>query len=186
MNEQEQKELKRRIKYYTKKDIVGSILSRWRNKKVLPFIHGTLVDVACGNNQLVKWYGSGVGIDIAAHEKNITVVEELEDLPFQTGTVDTVTIIASLNYFPQPELVLREIHRILKPTGKLLLTMANLNVMKIWHIFREPHAYQPGYSEEMLIDILDKSGFAVQKKQYFMLFINAIYLAEKGSCKCAE
>lgn len=179
MNKQEKIQLREKDSYYKKQDWLGAVLSWWRNKKVLPFIHGVLVDVACGDNRLVKWYGKGTGVDIVGYETNITVVNDLEDLPFQTDSIDTVTIIASLNYFHDPEAVLREIHRILCVTGSLVLTMSNSSVMKIWHKFREPYAYQHGYSEEQLKKILNKAGFVIKKKKFFMVFLNAIYVAEK-------
>ena len=179
MDKQENTPVADKGSYYKKQDWLGAVLSWWRNKKVLPFIHGVLVDVACGDNRLVQWYGNGTGVDIAGYETSITVVNSLEELPFQSDSIDTVTIIASLNYFYEPEAVLREIHRILCGNGSLVLTMSNSWVMKIWHRFREPHAYQHGYSEKQLKNILEQSGFVVKKKKYFMAFLNAIYVAQK-------
>jgi hypothetical protein len=47
------------------KDTLGSYLLNWRIKAVLPHIHGRLLDIGCGTNDLVKSYkGEGVGIDV--------------------------------------------------------------------------------------------------------------------------
>ena len=130
---------------YGSKNLLGVFLSNWRNGAVLPLIRGRLVDLACGDNRLVKHYGNGVGVDIANYGNTDIVVENFYHLPFAGGSVDTVSIIASLNYFENPLRVLQDVHRVLKDDGQLLITMPQGWAMKIWHRFRERHARRYGF-----------------------------------------
>jgi ubiquinone/menaquinone biosynthesis C-methylase UbiE len=121
-----------------------------------------------------------VGVDIANYGNTDIVVENFYHLPFAGGSVDTVSIIASLNYFENPLRVLQDVHRVLKDDGQLLITMPQGWAMKIWHRFRERHARRYGFSEEEIKDLLCKSGFALKQKKPFMFFLNYIYMAVKA------
>ncbi len=164
---------------YQGKDALGSFLSAWRNRVALRYIKGNLVDLACGDNTLVHHYGRGTGIDIVDYGAVDLVVTDFCQLPVGSETADTVTIIASLNYFPQPEGVLKEVYRILKPDGQLVFTMSNPFVMKFWHMVREPHAHRSSVSPHEIQALLSQSGFKVTKREYFMLGINCTYVAVK-------
>jgi len=37
---------------------------RFRLAQVLPYVRGALLDIGRGYNNLVRWYGRGVGVDI--------------------------------------------------------------------------------------------------------------------------
>jgi SAM-dependent methyltransferase len=143
------------------------------------FVKGTLVDLACGDNRLVQAYASGTGVDIVDHGGGNVVVDDYAHLPFGDGSVDTVTIVASLNYFPEPVPVLRETRRILRDSGQLIVTMSNDRVMMHWHRFRESYAFKPGYSDAQLRTLLAAGGFDVTATRPFMLGLNRVYLARK-------
>jgi hypothetical protein len=44
-------------------DRLGNVLYRWRIRTVHPHISGAQLDLACGTNELINAYGSGVGVD---------------------------------------------------------------------------------------------------------------------------
>lgn len=164
---------------YSSQDFLGRLLSVWRNKKVMPFIRGKLVDIGCGDNRLVSGYGSGTGVDIIDYGSADIVVKDFSKLPFEEKSVDTITIIASLNYFEQPAQVLKEVRCIMKDDGQLILTMSNHSVMRIWHKFRESWANKPGNSYHELLELLEKANLRILKKKSFMFFLNTIYIAGK-------
>src|SRR5215471_8357014 len=93
---------------YYARDTLGTLLRNWRVRAVLPHIHGTLVDLACGDNHIVGAHGKGVGVDVAVYsDPDVLAVESLARIPLADGYADTVSIIASLNYFDDPVAVLR-------------------------------------------------------------------------------
>jgi SAM-dependent methyltransferase len=164
---------------FSSQDLLGRFLSFWRNKKVLRFVQGDLVDIACGDNRLVARYGKGVGIDIVNYGTTDIVVKNFHGLPLASRSVDTVTIIASLNYFEKPISVLTEVNRVLKDDGHLIVTMSNNTVMRIWHKLRESWAYKSGYSDTELRELFGKAHLTLEKKIPFMFCLNTIYVVRK-------
>jgi len=55
-------------------------------------------------------------VDIFAYD-NVDVVCDIENLPFTDNSVDTILNIAVLEHMPNPQKVLDEIYRVLKPNG---------------------------------------------------------------------
>jgi len=165
---------------YGAKDPLGRLLSWCRNRKVLPLIRGEFVDLACGDNRLVEEYGRGTGVDVVDYGKAQVVLKDFTKLPFPDKSVETVTIIASLNYFDDPSRVVKEINRILKKDGRLILTMPNTTVMKIWHKFREPWAKESGFSVKEVRKIADSGGMRIIKRKRFMFGVNNIFILVKS------
>jgi SAM-dependent methyltransferase len=165
---------------YSRSDIIGYILSEWRMRAVLPYVTGTLMDLACGDNRLVKKYGSGTGVDITNY-KNIDVLcNDFSDLPFAGEEFDTVTILAALNYFENPREVLAEISRILKPDGTLLVTFLNQDVSRLWHSVKERRSTpRPAFNEAELTDCLKDAHMRIVQKRRFMFGVNTIYFIKK-------
>ena len=58
------------------------------------------------------------------------LVERFDELPFESQSIDLVVVIHQLETSPQPHLVLREIDRILRPEGHLVVT--GFNPMSLW------------------------------------------------------
>ena len=161
-------------------DIVGRILSEWRARAVLPLIAGNLMDLACGDNRLVKRYGTGVGVDIVKYKDVDLTVDDLSDLPFRDHEFDTVTILAALNYFENPGSVLREVSRVLKPDGTVLVTFLSHNISRIWHSFWEREITpRPAFREPELAGYLQTADMNVVKKRTFMFGLNTIYFIKK-------
>ena len=163
---------------YEKKDLIGSLLSKWRMGRVLPEIKGVLVDLSCGDNMLVRAYGRGTGVDVKNYGADV-VLKDFRTLPFESSSVDTVTIVASLNYFDDVHATLKEVHRILEDDGILILTMSNEYVMKVWHLFREPWAKQSGFSLKEMKTFLELAGFVIKKRRFFMFGVNSVYVCTK-------
>lgn len=167
-------------KLYGFPDIVGWILSEWRARAVLPFVVGNLMDLACGDNRLVKKYGEGVGVDIVKYQDVDVVVHDLANLPFRNHEFDTVAILAALNYFDNPGAVLREVSRVLKPDGMVLLTFLNKKTSRIWHSFWEKESTpRPAFSEAELTGCLKIAKMILVQKRVFMFGLNTIYFIKR-------
>jgi ubiquinone/menaquinone biosynthesis C-methylase UbiE len=97
------------------------------------------LDVACGPGELVLGLAARVkfarGIDLTQEmlhraqefqlERNITNAAfdrgEAEQLPYPDHTFDLVTCQCSFHHMPKPELALREMVRVTKPDGRLMV-----------------------------------------------------------------
>lgn len=165
-------------KYYGENDYLGNWLKNQRIKNVKNKIKGKLLDIACGENDLVKSYGNGKGIDINDYGAD-AVFENFYDLPFDDQSFDTITILSSINYFEQPERVLKEVYRLLKKDGVLVITNTNYAIMKVWHLFRESWAYKAGYTEKELVKMLKRNNFKIRDKEYFNLIVSYVLVLEK-------
>lgn len=172
-------------------DCVGRKLEAMRIQTVLPFIKGRLLDIGCGMNRLVRTYGNGVGVDVHNWGNVDYVVEDSAKLPFDAASFDTVTIIAALNHIPNREEVLKECGRVLKPDGRLVITMITPRVSALWHLLRAPwDADQQergmvegevyGFTAKQLIGLAQAQGFTLLTREKFMLQLNSIYLFQKG------
>lgn len=127
-------------------------------KRILNFMEpkdgNVIVDVGCGIGyflfDVVERYSDKdiltVGIDISTHnilglnkrrreqkKKNIFgIVGNASELPFKDGFIDKVICIEAIEHFPEPQTVIEEIHRVLKPYGKLFLSTPSKTAHNIW------------------------------------------------------
>ena len=94
-----------------------------------------LLDVGCGNGNLFKCISDKryelYGVDFAENmiseakinygEKAAFFTADAESLPFEDNTFDIVTCNASFHHYIHPNSVLREMHRVLKKGGTLII-----------------------------------------------------------------
>ena len=94
----------------------------WLNK--LPMQHPAVLDVG-GRIQpyreLVNQPRRYCAIDLRANNL-ISAVASAEQMPFRDGIFDLVICTQMIEYTPHPLMVIREIHRVLRPGGVLLLS----------------------------------------------------------------
>lgn len=173
-------------------DPLGRMLANWRIRMVLPHIRGRLLDIGCGANRLVRQYGNGVGVDVHDWGDVDQVVEDTARLPFESETFDTATIIAALNHIPNRLDVLREVCRILRPGGRIVLTMIPPRISTVWHTLRKPwdddqtergmkEGEVYGLTRSQVEAMLREAGFEVRVSQSFMLGINRLTVAERAA-----
>ena len=123
-----------------------------------------MLDVACGLNLLACKFAESYGIDIQDYGDTDLVVNDFTDLPFDTASFETITIVASLNYFEDPPKVFAECARILKPDGRIILTVLSPAVGRIRHRFREPWARRSGFSRDQLRELRGKHRCAWSRR----------------------
>ena len=113
-----------------------------------------LLDLGCGIGLtlavLAKHFTNSMGCDVGKNEiraskellklleiKSPVVLYDGKHLPFKDNTFDIITSIEVIEHVSKPDLMLKEIRRVLKPGGILHITTAN----KWWPI--EPHFKLP-------------------------------------------
>lgn len=171
-------------------DWLGRALYRWRIRVVLPHVDGHLLDVGCGANQLVKACGRGIGVDLHGSPYADVTVEDAARLPFADSTFDTVTILAALNHIPNRREALLEVHRVLKPGGRLAVTMIPPRVSEVWHRVRGESDHDQadrdwapgevyGLTRASTRQLLADAGFRQIRQQGFMFGVNTLTLCVK-------
>jgi SAM-dependent methyltransferase len=168
-------------------DALGEALAKRRLKAVLPHVNGRLLDVGCGSNQLVRQYANGVGVDVHPWAGADVVVSDTAALEWESGSFDTITIVAALNHIANRAAVLNECRRVLRPGGRVVITMLTPRTSRIWHWLRAPwdadqrdRGMKPGevygFTAAEVLDLFRRSGFTLLAQQRFMLGLNRVYV----------
>jgi SAM-dependent methyltransferase len=124
---------------------------------------GDLADLGCGNVPLFDFYRKYVTSSTCVDWANSTHQNQYldiacdlnEPLPLTTDSFDTIIISDVLEHIANPELVWREMARILKPKGKILLSVPFL-----YRIHEAPYDYFR-YTEFALKNFAEKNKLRV-------------------------
>jgi SAM-dependent methyltransferase len=133
-------------------------------KELSPLISGKILDVGCGRKPYKNLfqYSKYVGIDIEnpGHphtDEDIDIYYDGKSFPINDDEFDNVICNQVLEHVFTPDELLKEINRVLKKDGYLLLTVPFL-----WDEHEQPNDYAR-YSSFGLKFLLEKNGFAVQQ-----------------------
>lgn len=91
-------------------------------------------------------------------------IEKTQRLPFKSGTFDAVTILDTLEHIKNDAKALRELNRILKKDGLIVITVPAY--MLLWGIHDELLGHKRRYSRAELVSKLEHAGFKVLKLSY--------------------
>ena len=169
-------------------DQITNFLQKKRIEKVLPLVKGKLLDVGCGNNLLVRKYGNGSGVDIHQYHDSVIVIKNAAELPFENESYDTITLTASLHYISNRIEALKEMYRILKPGGQILITDPEKYMSKLWYRLRRKSEYYDQYKTENktygftikeITNLLENASFKILTTKKFFFNLNRLIIAEK-------
>jgi SAM-dependent methyltransferase len=119
-----------------------------RLRGVAPRAHGRLLDVGCGNkpyeNLFRPYVTEYIGVEHAARfsETNASqaggpdLFYDGVALPFEDASFDTVLSVQVLEHTPEPQRLLEEMSRVLRPDGLMILS-----VPFSFRLHEEPHDY---------------------------------------------
>ncbi len=129
-----------------------------------PKMEGHLLDVGCGSKPYRNLFGAEggyVGLEVDTPESRATnCADYFYDglvFPFNEESFDGVISNQVLEHVFNPDEFLKEIFRVLKPEGKLLLS-----VPFVWDEHLQPMDYAR-YSSFGLRSLLEKNGFVVEE-----------------------
>ncbi len=143
----------------------------------------TILDIGCGTGILlsqVKDRSNLCGLDLSAGmieqaklklgDRAELVVGDAENLPWPEGFFDTVLCSFSFHHYPKPDAVLREMYRVLKTGGRLILAdpwmpPPFLQLMNLMIRFSRSGDFHE-YSKKEIMRLLHSSGFRIDRYRH--------------------
>ncbi len=139
-----------------------------------------LLDIGCGTGHTVRAAldrgldAVGVDISTVALEqaiaqyglRNRVYLAAAEQLPWQSQTFDTISILGSLEHFLDPACSVREVARLLKPGGRAAILVPNSHhIRAIYNVFK---------FGEIISDLQDYERFATRREWERLLTDNGL------------
>jgi SAM-dependent methyltransferase len=125
-------------------------------------IKGRILDVGCGEKPYANLFAAteyiGIDIEQSGHDhtrSNIDVFYDGLNIPFEDNSFDSIVCFEVLEHVFEPDKIVQEMHRVLKPGGKVLLTTPF-----IWNEHEIPYDYGR-YTYFGLNHLFAKNGFKV-------------------------
>jgi ubiquinone/menaquinone biosynthesis C-methylase UbiE len=145
---------------------------------------GEVLEVAVGTGRNLAWYPPGVrltGVDLSpqmlerardrARERRRVVdlrVADGQELPFDDASFDTVVCTLGLCSIPDERRAVREMHRVLRPGGRVLLlehVRSPIRLVRIGQELLEPLflAFQHDHLLREPLEVVECAGFEVEE-----------------------
>jgi SAM-dependent methyltransferase len=145
--------------------LVTDLVAKVYGENLPLFARGRLLDLGCGKVPLYLAYKDLVTECVCVDWENTLHKNEYLDshcdltqaLPFADGEFDTIILSDVLEHLPQPELLWREMTRILAPGGRILM-----NVPFYYQIHEHPHDFYR-YTEFALRRFVQEAGLTLVK-----------------------
>jgi len=129
-------------------------------KKRLPLVNGVVYDLGCGTRpyeaDILMHAKAYIGVDWAntLHSLRADVVADLNDfLPIESEVADNVVSFQVMEHLCEPQIMLNEAFRILRPKGRIFLS-----VPFQWWVHEAPYDFFR-YTRYGLTHLFEKAGF---------------------------
>lgn len=177
---------------------------KWRiiEKFLKDSTNGHLLDIGCADgtttNQIYKSFPNlkitGLdfykkAIDFARKTKPWInfVVGDAHNLPFKNGSFELVTIIETLEHLENPQEVLKEIHRVLKKNGYLIIVQDTDSLLfrLVWFLWTRgkgsvwTNSHISCMEPKDLFKLVKKAGFEIRNFDYINLGMEIFIKAKK-------
>jgi SAM-dependent methyltransferase len=129
------------------------------HKFIKEYLNGTVLDLGAGNDYLKKEFLNlsdfWISLDYNIRSNTIDVQGDGQFLPFPENLFDTIVSIDVLEHIPDPDKLVSELYRVLKPGGKIILSTPFF----FWH-HEEPFDFFR-FSRYGIRTIFEKNNFKV-------------------------
>lgn len=160
---------------------------------ILPGRDLKLLDVGCGAGNMIHHlgrYGQVKGLEMdprpvkVAHQRgyDVDLGDATQGMAYDDASFDAVTALDVIEHNQDDMSILREIYRVLKPGGHVVVTVPAF--MWLWTHNDDINAHVRRYTAGELRDKLETAGFLVRRMTYnnFLVFpmAAALLLARRG------
>lgn len=176
-----------------------SLLKRWLSKKFSHALKTDLFEEACSEDRIFKHLKESsiyvTGVDISSNivkkakaqickvdnslrynNNNFNfIVSDLRNVALKDNIYDLIVSTSTLDHFAEISLALKEIHRILKPNGSLILTLHNkynpffaFNIFILSKLKRYRHLKWEFYTRTQIKALLQTAGFIPMDSAYIV------------------
>lgn len=156
-----------------------SLIETFTRRYIRPQHGAKLVDLGCGTGATTKWlqkFGKVKGVDGSTkalaycRRRGLTdlTLSNMEKLRLPSAHFDAAFALDILEHVKDDRKAVREIHRILKPGAKLLVTSPAYQWL--WSEHDEVCHHQRRYTLEEMAGKLEEAGFRVRRRSYCIAF----------------
>jgi SAM-dependent methyltransferase len=150
-----------------------------------------VLDAGCGSGRTLEElepYGEVYGIEIDPEAAEVArsrgvgevAVGRLEDLPWEDATFDLITCLDVIEHTPDDRVTLRELRRVCKPAGWLLVTVPAYQAL--WSLHDDANHHFRRYGRRTLRAAALDSGWQLRRMTSF----NSLLLAPAAVVRLAQ
>jgi SAM-dependent methyltransferase len=176
---------------------LDSVLQRWRARMARPWVPdgARVLDIGCHQGEFLRGLGDrigpSIGLDPLAPEEvgpHYRLVRDQfrEPAPYPDGSFDVVVMLATLEHIRDKEPLARECFRLLRPGGRVLITVPSplVDTVVDWLVrlrladgmsLDEHHGYDPRTTPV----VFGRHGLALEYHRRFQLGLNHLFVLRK-------
>jgi SAM-dependent methyltransferase len=170
------------------------ILQNWRARRARLWVPrgGRVLDIGCHQGEFLNSLGDqiqpSIGLDpltsAAGSDRHwLLPLAFSEPLTFPDGTFDAVVLLATLEHIRAKEPLARECFRLLRPGGRVIITVPSPRVDTIVGLLHRLHLADGmsleehhGFDPNTTPDIFLEHGFILEHQARFQLGLNHLYV----------
>lgn len=131
-------------------------------------LEGKTLDIGCGIGDFLEFRNNTIGADInerlvgynRERGRSVYLIEPDKKLPFKNESIDSIILDNVLEHITNPDFQIKEIYRILKKSGKLLVGVPGEKG------FNSDEDHKIFYDKNKLVDLVESFSFFNNKIIY--------------------